>query len=134
MPGESPLHPECIVANVWDWDSDWKVEWFQDGRLMGVLEPVFDLSPNYIKDINAAFKGKKIPGYKQPRLNWHYFAAAPDKDAKIVKIVVTGRFGQKWECDVDMTEYADVKAEKLEVEGLPENAVQMLKDAGIFKM
>ena len=101
---------------------------------MGVLEPVFDLSPNYIKDINATFKGKKIPGYKQPRLNWHYFAAAPDKDAKIVKIVVTGRFGQKWECDVDMSRYSDVGAEKIVPEELPENAVQMLKDAGIFKM
>lgn len=134
MPGESPLHPECIVANVWDWDSDWKVEWFQDGRLMGVLEPVFDLSPNYIKDINSAFKGKKIPGYKQPRLNWHYFAASPSEGARNVKIVVTGRFGQKWECNVDMSEYSDVKAEKIVPEELPENAVQMLKDAGIFKM
>lgn len=131
MPGESPLHPECIVANVWDWDPAWKVEWFEDGRPMGVLEPVFDLSPNYIKDINAAFQGKKIPGYKQPRLNWHYFAAAPSKDAKSVKIVVTSRFGQKWECSVDMAEYAGVKAEPMAAE-LPENAVQMLKDDGIF--
>ena len=134
MPGESPLHPDCIVANVWDWDSQWKVEWFEDGRPMGVLEPVFDLSPKYIKEINTVFEGKKIPNFKKPRLNWHYFAASPSKDARNVKIVVTSRFGQKWECDVDMTEYADVKAEKLEVEGLPENAVQMLKDAGIFKM
>ena len=132
MPGESPLHPECIVANVWDWDSDWKVEWFEDDKPMGVLEPVFDLSPNYIKDINSAFKGKKIPGYKQPRLNWHYFAAAPSKDAKNVRILVTSRFGQKWECDVDMSKYSDVKAERMPVEGLPENAVKMLKDAGIF--
>lgn len=134
MPGESPLHPNSIVANVWDWDSEWKVEWFEDGRSMGVLEPVFDLSPNYIKDINDAFKGKKIPGYKQPRLNWHYFAATPSEKAQNVKIVVTGRFGQQWECNVDMSEYKDVKAgEPVQVE-LPDNAVQMLKDAGIFKM
>ena len=132
MPGESPLNPQCVVANVWDWDSQWKVEWFEDGKPMGVLEPTFDLSPKYIKEINAAFEGKKIPNYKKPRLNWHYFAAAPLQDAKNVKIVVTSRFGQKWECDVDMSDYVDVKAEKMEVEGLPENAVQMLKEAGIF--
>lgn len=134
MPGETPLHPECVVANVWDWDSSWKVEWFEDGKPMGVLEPVFDLSPEYIKEINAAFEGKKIPNYKKPRLNWHYFAAAPSKDAKAVKMVVTGRFGQTWECDVDMPKYTEVKAEKMVPEDLPENAVQMLKDAGIFKM
>ena len=132
MPGETPLAPECVVANVWDWDSEWKVEWFQDGKPMGELDPSFNLSPNYIKDINRAFKGKKIPGYKEPRLNWHYFAAAPAKDAKEVKIVVTSRFGKQWECTVDMTKYADVKAEKVVPEGLPANAVQMLKDLRIF--
>ena len=134
MPGETPLNPEGIVVNVWDWDSAWKVEWFEDGKAMGVLEPVFDLSPNYIKDINAAFQGKKIPGYKLPRLNWHYFSAVPGKDAQNVKVVVTGRFGQKWEYEVDMTKYKDVKAEKMVREDLPENAAQMLKDTGIYKM
>ena len=111
MPGQSPHHPESIVANVWDWDSAWKVEWFQDGSYMGVLEPVLDLSPNYIKDINAAFEGKNIPRYKQPRLNWHYFAATPGKDASNVRIRVTSRFGQTWECEVDMKAYQSVPSE-----------------------
>ena len=48
-----------------------------------------------------------------------------------MKIVVTSRFGQKWECSVDMSEYAGVKAEPMAAD-LPENAVQMLKDDGIF--
>jgi hypothetical protein len=87
-----------------------------------------------IKDINAAFKGKKIPDYKLPRLNWHYFSAVPDKDAKNVKIVVTGRFGQKWECEVDMSKYAGVKVEKMVREDLPDNAVQLLRNTGIYKM
>lgn len=132
MPGESPLHPGCLVANVWDWDPAWKVEWFEDGKPKGALEPVFDLSPEYIKEINAVFEGAKIPKYKQPRLNWHYFAASPGEDAKKVRIVVTGRFGQQWECEADMSEHADDRTEGMEVSGLPENAVQMLKDAGLF--
>lgn len=132
MPGETPLNPDCVVANVWDWDPEWKVEWFEDGKPMGVLEPTFDLSPKYTKEIYEVFKDKKIPNYKKPRLNWHYFAAAPSKEAKNVKIVVTSRFGQQWECSVDMSKYADVKAEKMVPEDLPENAIDMLKEAGIF--
>lgn len=132
MPGETPLNPDCVVANVWDWDPEWKVEWFEDGKPMGVLEPTFDLSPKYTKEIYEVFKDKKIPNYKKPRLNWHYFAAAPSKEAKNVKIVVTSRFGQQWECSVDMSKYADVKAEKMVPEYLPENAIDMLKEAGIF--
>lgn len=132
MPGETPLNPDCVVANVWDWDPEWKVEWFEDGKPMGVLEPTFDLSPKYTKEIYEVFKDKKIPNYKKPRLNWHYFAAAPSKEAKNVKIVVTSRFGQQWECSIDMSKYADVKAEKMVPEDLPENAIDMLKEAGIF--
>ena len=132
MPGETSLNPDCIVANVWDWDTEWKVEWFEDGKPMGVLDPSFDLSPKYVKEINSVFEGKKIPNYKKPRLNWHYFAAAPSKDAKIVKLVVTSRFGQKWECEVDMAKYADVKVEKVWPSELPVDAVHQLKEAGIF--
>ena len=99
---------------------------------MGVLDPTFDLSPNYIADINRAFEGKTIPNYKKPRHNWHYFAAKPGKDAKTVKVVVTSRFGQQWECEVDMTKYADGQFENIWPEQIPENAVQILKDSGIF--
>lgn len=132
MPGESPLHPESIVANVWDWDSQWKVEWFEDGKPMGVLEPVFDLSPRYMIDINISLAGKKIADYKQPRPNWHYFAATPSEGATNVKILVTSRFGQKWECEVDMTQYKYIRRKKMDVEGLPENAEYMLKEAGLY--
>ena len=132
MPGETPHHAECVVANVWDWDPEWKVEWYQDGKYMGVLDPTFDLSPNYIADINRAFEGKTIPNYKKPRHNWHYFAAKPGKDAKTVKVVVRSRFGQQWECEVDMTKYADGQFENIWPEQIPENAVQILKDSGIF--
>jgi hypothetical protein len=132
MPGETPHNAECVVANVWDWDPEWKVEWYEDGKYMGVLDPTFDLSPNYIADINKAFQGKNIPNYKKPRHNWHYFAAKPGKDAKTVKMVVTSRFGQQWECEVDMTRYAGQQFENVWPASIPENAVQLLKEAGIF--
>ena len=130
--GQAEHHPNSVVVNVWDWDPEWKVEWYQDGKYMGVLDPTFDLSPNYIADINRAFEGKTIPNYKKPRHNWHYFAAKPGKDAKTVKMVVTSRFGQQWECVVDMTKYAGNEFKNSWPAEIPENAVELLKEVGIF--
>ena len=47
-------------------------------------------------------------------------------------LVCAAGFGQ--DKDVDMSKYKDVKAEKMVREDLPENAAQMLKDTGIYKM
>ena len=129
MPGQSPLHPNSIVANVWDWDSEWKVEWYEDGKPMGTLEPVIDLSPLYIREIQAAFDGKRIPSYKQPRENWHYFVATPSQYAKTVTIAVTSRFGKTWVYNADMTGYVDVQAHRGGAGLMPENTIEAMKHA-----
>lgn len=33
--GEDPLNPACVVVNVWNWDPDWKVCWYEDGVFRG---------------------------------------------------------------------------------------------------
>lgn len=100
--GQTTNHPESIVANVWDWDPEWKIEWYQDGVYMGPMENVHELCPVYQKEIAKVFtaKGEEIPRFKKPRLNYHYFAATPSEGAKKVKIVVQSRFGQEWEYEI----------------------------------
>jgi glycerophosphoryl diester phosphodiesterase len=75
---------------------------------MGDLEPVLAFSPIYDKEINEAYE--KIPGFKMPRKNYHYFAATPSQYAKNVMISVESRFGQTWVYDFDMGSYIDVQA------------------------
>ena len=101
--GESDLFPESILVNVWDWDPQWKVEWFEDGVAKGELQTVLALSPIYVKDINAVYAslGEEMPKYKKPRKNFHYFAATPSESAAKVKVRVTSRFGQVWEYEVE---------------------------------
>ena len=101
--GQTTGHPESIVANVWDWDPAWKVEWYQDGVYMGSMENIHELCPIYQKEIAEVFsaKGEKIPRFKKPRLNYHYFAATPSEGAKKITITVESRFGQKWEFDIE---------------------------------
>lgn len=102
--GQTTGHPESIVANVWDWDPQWKIEWYQDGVYMGSMENIHELCPIYQKEIAEVFtaKGEDIPRFKKPRKNYHYFAATPSKGAKSVKISVTSRFGQKWEYEISV--------------------------------
>ena len=102
--GESSIYPDSILVNVWDWDPEWSVTWYEDGVFKGELETVMALSPTYVKEINSVFeaRGEKIPKYKRPRMNYHYFAVNPGKDAENVRICVRSRFGQTWEYVVNL--------------------------------
>ncbi len=130
-PGQAPLHPNSVVVNVWDWDSAWKVEWFEDGKPMGSLKPVMEYSPVYVREINKVFaeRGKEVSGYKKPTLNYHFFAATPSQYAKNVTIAVESRFGQKWVYNVDMSEYIDVQAHRGGAGLMPENTIEAMKHA-----
>ncbi len=128
-PGQTSMHPNSVVLNVWDWDPSWKVEWFEDGKPMGKLKPVHEYSPVYIHEINAAFADKKIPSYKRPKINYHYFAATPSQYAKHVTVSVENPFGKSWVYDVDMSEYVDVQAHRGGAGLMPENTIEAMKHA-----
>ena len=128
-PGQTSMHPNSVVLNIWDWDPSWKVEWFEDGKPMGKLKPVHEYSPVYVHEINAAFADKKIPSYKRPKINYHYFAATPSQYAKHVTVSVENPFGKSWVYDVDMSEYIDVQAHRGGAGLMPENTIEAMKHA-----
>ena len=128
-PGQTSMHPNSVVLNIWDWDPSWKVEWFEDGKPMGKLKPVHEYSPVYVHEINAAFADKKIPSYKRPKINYHYFAATPSQYAKHVTVSVENPFGKSWVYDVDMSEYVDVQAHRGGAGLMPENTIEAMKHA-----
>lgn len=130
-PGQFMIHPNSIIANVWDYDANWSVEWFQDGRYMGEMKQVTEMSPYYINEISAVYKGNlgKIPGYKLPRPNTHYFAAEPDQYAGNVTVVVRDCFGHEWKTDIMMNSYVDVQAHRGGAGLMPENTLQSMKNA-----
>ena len=120
--GESAYYPNSVVANVWDWDPEWKVEWYEDGVHMGKMEQVSDISTEFTRQIEAAYEeyGEEIPSWKRGRRSSHHFAATPSRYAKRVMVVVESRFGQQWSQIVDLTEHVeenrmctDVTAESL---------------------
>ena len=130
-PGESFIHPNAVIANVWDYDPEWSVEWLCDGKPMGAMEQVYDYSPYYIRELNAVYfdKGKKTPTYKNPKPNSHYFIAVPSQYADNVTVIVKDRFGNEYRQEIDMHDYVDVQAHRGGAGLMPENTIEAMKNA-----
>lgn len=102
--GETPEFPEAVVVNVWDWDPDWKVEWYEDGVFKGTMEQVRAVSAVFTDEIEAAYRtaGQDIPRWKRGRPSSHNFAAVPSPSAGTVTVCVESPFGQKWSRTVEL--------------------------------
>lgn len=109
--GEAPMHPNSVVVNVWDWDPAWKVEWYEDGKHMGKMDQVREVSPVFSKEIAEAYAayGEEIPGWKRARASAHNFEAVPSRYARMVTVSVESRFGQKWTQTIDLENTLDIQ-------------------------
>lgn len=114
--GQAELHPNSVVVNVWDWDPQWKVEWYEDGVHRGSMDQVAERSSAYIAQIESAYadSGEEIPGWKRGRPSRHNFAATPSRYAQRVTVTVETRFGQKWTQVVDLTGFVEEHASSTE--------------------
>ena len=80
-----------IIANVWNWDEQWKVEWYENGKRMGEMQRYKGYDPT----AKAICSDKEKVKYEwiSPVLTEHLFHATPrNKNAKI-EVKVTDRFG-----------------------------------------
>ncbi len=91
--GKSSEKPLSIVANVWNWDPAWKVEWWKDGTTMGAMEQFTGKDPW----ANELYLGPQLPSkhkWVEPSLTDHLFAAyIGTGGVKEVVVKVTDRFG-----------------------------------------
>jgi len=95
--------PDAIVAKVWNWDPEWKVEWFEDGKYMGKMNQFNATDPTYRRAMEVLVQEGKITkaqsgkgNFLKPRTSFFYFSAIPDKKTKSVVVVATDRFGKKY--------------------------------------
>ena len=131
--GMAPLHPNSVVVNVWDWDPQWKVEWYEDGKPMGKMEQVREICPVFGDEINAAYEGRgEIPGWKQARPSSHNFAATPSRYAKKVTVVVESRFGQKWTQTVDVDGFVEKHVRCAGAGATIDNILQQVDNGATF--
>ncbi|WP_316784369.1 calcineurin-like phosphoesterase family protein [Pedobacter frigiditerrae] len=84
-----------LIVNVWNWDPQWKVEYFLDGKSLGEMEIHKGFDPMSV----TLFKGDKLPmgrTFAEPKMTEHLFVAHFEPSIKKVKVVATDRFGEKF--------------------------------------
>lgn len=129
LPGQTIRHPNSVVVNIWDWDPQWKVVWYEDGELMGPMKRVVDYSTTHIKEMMDVYLPlkKKPAGHRITEVTDHLFAATPSQYAKNITISIKNRFGKEWVRHIDMSEYVDVQAHRGGAGIMPENTIAAMK-------
>lgn len=96
--GEGKLNPESVVVNLWDYDENWTLEWWEDGNPKGALVKVEEYNPLHRAEIEAtcAKKGMPVEDWKSTIKSAHCFAATPSAGAKKITIVIRNPFGKEW--------------------------------------
>jgi hypothetical protein len=91
--GADPTAPDEIVANVWDWDPEWTVVWYEDGERRGEMARHVGTDPLS----EELHRGDGLP----PRRTWvdplptgHLFYAPASREAREVRVEATDRFGR----------------------------------------
>ena len=84
-----------VQANVWNWDKDWKVEWWADDVYKGTVANVNNFDPQTI----TLYKGTELPKgrpFVEPKKTDHLFPVTVPDGAKQIKFAATDRFGKKY--------------------------------------
>ncbi len=93
--GAEPTAPGEIVANVWNWDPEWKVEWYEGADRRGLMARRTGKDPLAVSRLIAANLAPRRR-WIEPVLNHHMFYAPVGADAKNIRVVATDRFGQRY--------------------------------------
>lgn len=93
--GQNKGLPDEITANVWNYDPKWRVEWLEDGKVMGEMTRYNGVDPKMVE--MSADKSKLRYSWIGAANTDHMFRAKPvNPDAKMA-IRVTDRFGNVYE-------------------------------------
>jgi hypothetical protein len=93
--------PLAILANVWNCDPKWTIEWAEDGVNKGAMEQITAYDPEAFK----LYKGPAIPArhkWVEPNMTDHLFTAVPSANAKKITVRATDRFGNQYSDTLDL--------------------------------
>lgn len=96
--GADPMAPNEIVANVWDWDPEWNVVWYENGERKGLMSRRTGLDPLSIE----LHRGPDLP----PRRTWvepirtNHMFYAPVAEGATIRVEAIDRFGRTYSAGV----------------------------------
>lgn len=93
---EELTNQKRMIANVWNWDPEWKVEWWADGKPMGALSPEKGFDPLAVKLLRGESLPQRRP-FAEPSRTDHLFMAHFGPEVKQIRVQATDRFGNRFE-------------------------------------
>lgn len=90
-PGTTNSYGNDVVANIWNWDRNWLVEWAEDGVNMGAMTRFDGLDPEVEKTYSD--KEKLEFSWITPELTNHLFRATPLRSNSQITIRAIDPFG-----------------------------------------
>lgn len=94
-PGASKEYPDDVIANVWNWDQKWKIEWLEDGKLMGEMTRVSICDP--AAEELCADKDKLEFKWITANPNEHMFHTPVKNKKAFIEVRATDRFGNVYQ-------------------------------------
>lgn len=98
-PGSKSDQPAAVVANVWNWDSEWSVELYEDGvktadmtRFEGHDRAAYELCSD---------KEKVVYAWISPVPTSHLFCAEPQNPNAKLEVRATDRFGRTYTAELE---------------------------------
>lgn len=91
---ETLTNQKRIIANIWNYDPEWKVECFLDGKPVA-MEKQIGFDPEAVR----LYLGDKLPetrSFAEPKKTDHLFMVHCEPNVKKVRIVATDRFGEQF--------------------------------------
>jgi hypothetical protein len=89
--GADPGAPDEVVANIWDWDPEWTVVWYEDGERKGPMARRTGRDPLSVQLHAGRDLPPRRPGV-EPYPTGHLFYAPTSATAREVRIEATDRF------------------------------------------
>ena len=91
--GEDRHKPDCIVANVWNYDPKWQVLWYEDGVLQGEMTKFSGWDTTICNDVDLRREKEFRWKYIGAGETQHLFYAKPSRPDAKLEIKVVDRFG-----------------------------------------
>lgn len=96
---DDPQNKGFIVANVWDYDPEWKVEYYEDGKKICDMERFKGYDPVALECYKDASKLKHL--WVHPAMTENMFKARISESARSLEVRVTDRFGRTFTQSID---------------------------------
>lgn len=93
--GADPTAPDEIVANVWNWDPDWAVVWYEGGERRGPMARRTGHDPLSVELHTGPELPPRMPGV-EPYPVAHLFYAPVAPDARDVRVEAVDRFQRSY--------------------------------------